>query len=574
MGKQTFWPFVGSDFLSRPDEKKLEKMGEVTTKPTNNLILVTNIAPQATRDQMNTLFSFVGRVDELKLYPSVRDASINIECRCCFVRFSDPSSVPITQHLNNTVFIDRAVIVTPVIDNVIPDETMGIILSQRVQTQQQQTGGGGVVGVKGDSGEIEGPATAELAGIADAGEFQDPRLEAAGLPPYPALAPDTAAFLVNEVRRTVVVINVDSTISAQQCMEFFATEAGEVKFFRYCTRNNDPLKYALIEFSERTSVVPAMLMSGRQLGNSVITVTHAIEAIAKPQAKSNEAAQREIEEAMTKVKEAQSLVSAAVDPLMGMLGGTTTSAGTTARSSRTRSRSRSRSRRRSRSRGKSSYSSRRSRSRDRGSRKRSQSRERRRRSRSRDRHRRSRSRDSRRKRSKSRDRHRRPRSKSRDRKSQRKEEEPSKKDEVKKEDVKKEDVKKDEVKKEDITKEEELRAKLIAKEESRKEDREKEDRDKKDRTKDRDRDRKRPRSRSKDCTRRRSRSKERRRRSRSRDRKRSRSRERSKKQSSINREVKRDYDQEEKGFEQKKEKSPPKESVNTETQDMDISNSP
>merc|ERR1712203_479630 len=47
-----------------------------------------------------------------------------------------------------------------------------------------------------------------------------------------------------------------------------------------------------------------------------------------------------------------------------------------------------------------------------------------------------------------------------------------------------------------------------------------------------------------------------------------------KKQSSSNREVKRDYDQEEKGFEQKKEKSPPKESVNTETQDMDISNSP
>merc|ERR1719273_648032 len=190
------------------------------------------------------------------------------------------------------------------------------------------------------------------------------------------------------IRRSVAVINVDSTVSAQQCMEFFSTEAGEVKFFRYCTRNNDPLKYALIEFSERTSVVPAMLMSGRQLGNSVIQVTHAIEAIAKPQAKSNEAAQREIEEAMTKVKEAQSLVSAAVDPLMGMLGGG--SGGVSARSSRTRSRSRSRSRRRSRSRGRSSYSSRRSRSR-----------ESRRRSRSRDRHRRSRSRDSRRKKSKS-----------------------------------------------------------------------------------------------------------------------------------------------------------------------------
>jgi arginine/serine-rich splicing factor 12 len=37
---------------------------------------VTNIAPQATRDQMLTLFSFVGRVDDLKLYPSVRDAAV------------------------------------------------------------------------------------------------------------------------------------------------------------------------------------------------------------------------------------------------------------------------------------------------------------------------------------------------------------------------------------------------------------------------------------------------------------------------------------------------------------------
>merc|ERR1719384_3052962 len=109
-------------------------------------------------------------------------------------------------------------------------------------------------------------------------------------------------------------------VSAQMCMEFFS-EAGEVKFFRYCTRENDPIKYAMVEFSDKGSIVPALLMSGRQLGTSTIQVTHAIEAISKPQAKSNEAAQREIEEAMSKVKEAQSLVSAAVDPLMGMLGG-------------------------------------------------------------------------------------------------------------------------------------------------------------------------------------------------------------------------------------------------------------
>jgi len=565
-------------------------MGEISS---TNLILVTNIAPQATKDQMNTLFGHVGRVEELKLYPSVRDANVSVDSRCCFIRFSEPSCVPITKHLNNTVFIDRAIIVTPVIDKVIPDEAIGLILSQRVQTQQQNSGGSGVVGVKGQTGEVEGPATAMSAGTADAGEFQDPRLEAAGLPPYPALPLDTRAHLVNEIRRTVVVINIDSTVSAQQCMEFFS-EAGEVKFFRYCTRENDATKYALIEFSERSSVVPALLMSGRPLGTSIIQVTHSMEAIVKPQAKSNEAAQREIEEAIVKHQsETSSLVSAAVDPIMGIIGGVS------ARSSRTRSRSRSRSRRRSRSRGRSTFSSRRSRSRDRDRdrRRRSRSKERRRRSRSRDRHRRSRSRSrERRRRSRSRDRHRRTRSKSRDRrdrdrdrdrdkdrdkdKKNKKEEAPktevAKKEEAPKtEVVKKEEAPKTEVaKKDEKVPEENKEEGAKVQEGSEKKDRSDKDKDRdRDRERDKDRDKRRRRSRSRDRRRRsRSRDRDRRRRSRSRDRKRSRSRDRSKKTKEST-EVKRDYDQEEKGFEEKA-KSPPKETVNTEAQDMDISNSP
>ena len=36
------------------------------------VIQVTNIAPQATRDQMHTLFSFLGKVEDLRLYPSLR----------------------------------------------------------------------------------------------------------------------------------------------------------------------------------------------------------------------------------------------------------------------------------------------------------------------------------------------------------------------------------------------------------------------------------------------------------------------------------------------------------------------
>ena len=48
-------------------------------------------------------------------------------------------------------------------------------------------------------------------------------------------------------------------------------------------------------------------------------VYYSTQSITKPKAKSNEDSLREIEEAMKKVKEAQSLVSATVDPLMGLL---------------------------------------------------------------------------------------------------------------------------------------------------------------------------------------------------------------------------------------------------------------
>ena len=55
------------------------------------------------------------------------------------------------------------------------------------------------------------------------------------------------------------------------------------------------------------------------LFTSHLQVYYSTQSITKPKAKSNEDSLREIEEAMKKVKEAQSLVSATVDPLMGLL---------------------------------------------------------------------------------------------------------------------------------------------------------------------------------------------------------------------------------------------------------------
>jgi splicing factor, arginine/serine-rich 12 len=39
------------------------------------VVQITNIAPQATKDQMQSLFGNIGKIDEIRLYPTIRDVS-------------------------------------------------------------------------------------------------------------------------------------------------------------------------------------------------------------------------------------------------------------------------------------------------------------------------------------------------------------------------------------------------------------------------------------------------------------------------------------------------------------------
>ncbi|XKL61454.1 hypothetical protein PGB90_008511 [Kerria lacca] len=327
------------------------------------VIQVTNIAPQATRDQMQTLFGYIGKIEEIRLYPTIREVSLPVQSRICYVKYFDSAWVGVAQHLTNTVFIDRALIVTPyqAKGGEIPDEYRALDIAAAKQMLFL----------------IEGIPPNQVI------TTHDPVLVSNGLPLYPPLPITYDARRIEEIRRTLLVINVDDSISGEQLVEFFQ-KAGDVKYIRFCTRDNDSNKYALIEFSEQNSIIPGLKLNGTELAGKIIQIYHSTQAIAKPMAKSNEAAQREIEEAMTRVKEAQSMISAAIDPVIGILS-----------KDKKRSRSNSRSRRRSRSR-----SHRRSSSRSSKYRHRSRSRS------HRSKHRRSRSRHSHSKRSRSRGRHR------------------------------------------------------------------------------------------------------------------------------------------------------------------------
>jgi len=520
------------------------------------VIQITNIAPQATRDQMHLLFQNIGKIEDLRLYPSIRDASVQIQQRCCFLKFMDSGSIPLSLHMTNTVFIDRAIIVQPFINGDLPDEWSGLEFANASQQKGEKS--------------LPANVTNEI----DNGVLNtiDPGLDDAGLPKFPSLPGSTEAKIVEEIRRTVTVIDIDPSMNAQACVDFFGKNAGEVKYFRWCNKESDDRKIALLEFTDYGAVVPAMRLNDTIMGNNTIKVYYATQCITKPQTKSNEMAQKEIEDAMKKVKEAQNLVSDAVNPLkewLGVKGGS--------RMTRSRTRSPSpyfgrRSSRRSRSRSRSRH-----RRRSRSRRRRSRSRSRRRRSKSR-----KRSRSRRRSRSRSRDRKKDRRSKSRDR-----DREKEKKEDVKKEKNGEEDVTK--VKDENTTvavngvKEEVTTNGKVKKEESRSRSRSRKRSRSRRRSRSRDRRSKsrkrsrRSRSRKKRSrSRRRSRSRDRRRRSRTRSRSKSRDHKSRKskksKRSSEDKDVKkekitRDYDAEEAGYENsvKEEKGPVP---------MEISNSP
>ncbi|XP_001605226.1 probable splicing factor, arginine/serine-rich 7 isoform X2 [Nasonia vitripennis] len=378
---------------------------------TTKVVQVTNIAPQATKDQMQTLFGYLGKIEDIRLYPTIRDVAVPVQSRICYIKFHDTNHVAVAQHMTNTVFIDRALIVIPYQNGDIPDEQRALELTNN---------GSVVPGLYPSEPKLPPNVVNAIEGIPPNHVIttMDPKLEANGLPLYPHLPGHLDSRKIEEIRRTLVVGNLDASTTDQQLIEFFGNHNVEVKYTRLCTRDSDTDHYALVEFSEQASIVPALQLNGQMLNDRPIKIGHSVQAIMKPEAKSNEAAQKEIEEAMSRVKEAHNLISATIDPMIGMLSkdkrSRSGSRGRGKSRSRSRGRSRrSRSRKRSRSRHRRSRSRHRRRSRSR-SRKRSRSRERRKKSRSR---RRSTSRT--RHRSRSRDRRsrsRRSRSRSRDRK--------------------------------------------------------------------------------------------------------------------------------------------------------------
>ncbi|XP_056132413.1 serine/arginine-rich splicing factor 11-like isoform X2 [Lampris incognitus] len=274
-----------------------------------SVVQVTNVSPSASSEQMRTLFGFLGNIEELKLFPP-DDSPLPVTSRVCFVKFHEPESVGVSQHLTNTVFVDRALIVVPFAEGVIPDESKALSLLAPANAVAGMMPGGGLLPTPNPLASMGGTPFGGLGG---------PNMEqmaAMGMP-GPNMNPQ-------------------------------ALSADFLKLMQSMDPKLNPMAAGL-------NLNPGLKA---------------------------DASNKEMEEAMKRVREAQSLISAAIEP------------GNKKDEKRKHSRSRSRSRRR-RSRSRSKHRRSKSRSRRRShSRNRRRSRSpRRRRSYSRDRSRRSRSRD-------------------------------------------------------------------------------------------------------------------------------------------------------------------------------------
>ncbi|XP_073479570.1 splicing regulatory glutamine/lysine-rich protein 1 isoform X2 [Aquarana catesbeiana] len=239
------------------------------------VIQVTNLSAAVTSDQMRTLFSFLGDVEELRLYPP-DNAPLAFSSKVCYIKYREPSSVGVAQHLTNTVFIDRALIVVPCAEGKIPEESKALSLLAPV------------------------PSLSNL-------------LPGAGLLPIPTPTP-TPSPLASVLRREKV--DVPLTTTAEQLLEFFK-QVGDVRFVRMAGDETQPTRFAFVEFSDQNSVTRALTFNGVMFGDRPLKINHSNNAIVKPPELTPQAAAKELEEVMKRVREAQSLISEAIEPEPG-----------------------------------------------------------------------------------------------------------------------------------------------------------------------------------------------------------------------------------------------------------------
>lgn len=219
------------------------------------VVQVTNVSTGATLQQIATLFGFIGTVTDIRMYPTAENPGINV--KLCYIKYENSEQCGVAQHLTNTVFIDKPLIVVPMNREEIPEEAECQNLIKTIN------------------------AYATAAGTGFLPQYFPPNDSTGipGLPPPPIITSTTDPVEIDEIKKTIFVENIANDITSEQLMAFFSG-IGEVKYLRYSKKEK---RHSFIEFSNLESVPTALQYNGVLFGGKCLKVQYSKSAIIKPE---------------------------------------------------------------------------------------------------------------------------------------------------------------------------------------------------------------------------------------------------------------------------------------------------
>ncbi|RNA18810.1 putative splicing arginine serine-rich 7 isoform X2 [Brachionus plicatilis] len=275
------------------------------------LIQVTNVPTSVTREQFRALFSNLGRIDDIVIYPESESKASSVAAKVGYVKFTSSETAQAALNLTSTVYIDRPLLISLVKPSSssssarIPEESSALKFCAPLNTNIVLLPNGPTWSHKVINRKVtiqakdDKPATTYI-------ETKDSNLTDRSLPDYPNLPGSTDPAKAEEIRRTVFVSNLDPRVSLENLYDFFS-QIGEIKYVRM-TKSVNNVEYenlghsserrapegvdlendsvgAVVEFSEQPSVVKALCLNGFKFAEREIKVNHCTQTVQIPESK-------------------------------------------------------------------------------------------------------------------------------------------------------------------------------------------------------------------------------------------------------------------------------------------------
>lgn len=271
----------------------------------SRIIQVTNVPTSVTREQFKALFSNLGRIDDIVIYPESESKTSSVAAKVGYVKFTSSEIAQAALNLTSTVYIDRPLLVSLVRPSSssssprIPEESSALKFCPPINTNFVLLPNGPTWSHKIINRKVTVPAKNEKPANTYI-ETKDYNLIDRSLPEYPNLPGSTDPAKVEQIRRTVFISNLDPRVTFENLFDFFS-QIGEIKYIRM-TKSAKDVEYenigvshvsmttqgvdlesdsvgAYIEFSEQPSVVKALCLNGFKFADREMKVNHTNQAI-------------------------------------------------------------------------------------------------------------------------------------------------------------------------------------------------------------------------------------------------------------------------------------------------------